>query len=165
MVCSRVGVASREEEGDRCWVTDNRHFAVVLRRLRATREDQLRGQLGRPQRGMAEAHLHGERQSHGLPRPARDHAANLRRLPLVASVPAGTPGRRTASPRGEALPAAGQEVFRKPRGSRAHLHVVPGQREIRRALSTAGGCDGHGSAIYQPRAEAALGVHGRARPS
>ena len=58
---------------------------------------------------MAEAHLHGERQPHGLPRTARDHAANLRRPPLVVTVSPSAPGWRTASARGEAyLPPVGR---------------------------------------------------------
>ena len=95
--------------------------------------------------------------SHGLPRPARYHAANLRRLPLVASVPAGTPGRRTASPRGEALPAAGQEVFRKPRGSTGLAYTScqdSGKFDgLYRRLAAAMGTD---PVIYQPRAEKRL---------
>ena len=47
-------------------------------------------------------------------RPARDDAANLWRPPLVVSVPAGIHGRWPASARGEALSAAGRQVFRKP---------------------------------------------------
>ena len=49
---------------------------------------------------MAEAHLHGERQPHGLPRTARDHAANLRRPPWWLPCPLarrdGGPPRRVA---------------------------------------------------------------------
>ena len=67
-------------------------------------------------------------------------------------------GRCPASARGEALPAAGREVFWKPRGVPAHLHVMPGEREIRRALSPTGCEYGDGSGIYQARTEAALGV-------
>jgi hypothetical protein len=48
-------------------------------------------------------------------------------------------------------------VFREPRGLRAHLPVMPGEREIRRALSTASCGHGHGSVIFQARDEAVIG--------
>ena len=83
---------------------------------------------------------------------------NLRRPPLVVSVPAGAPGWRTAAARGEALSTDGGKVFRKPRGLRAHLHVVPGEREIRRALSAAGCEYGSRCGIYQVCSEAPLGI-------
>ena len=47
-------------------------------------------------------------------------------------LPVDAPGWRAASARGEALSAARREVFRKPPSLRAHLHVVPGEWEIRR---------------------------------
>ena len=65
----------------------------------------------------------------------------------------GGPPRRWRS-----LSSAGREVFRKPQSVRAHLNVMPGEREIRRPLSAAGCAHGHGPAIYQARAETALGV-------
>ena len=91
-------------------------------------------------------------------RPARDDRANLWRPPVVVSLSAGAPGWRTAAARGEALPAAGREVFRKPSGLRAHLHVVSGEWEIRRALSPTGCEYGDRCGIYQACTEAALGV-------
>ena len=52
------------------------------------------------------------------------------------------------------------EVFRKPRGLRAHLHVVPGEWEIRGPLSTAGCAHGHGCGVYQVCSEAPLASFG-----
>ena len=51
------------------------------------------------------------------------HAAELRRPPVVVRLPArGAPGC-------EALPAAGRQALREPRGLRADLCVLPGERE------------------------------------
>ena len=51
------------------------------------------------------------------------HAAELRRAPVVVPLPA------RAAPGGEALPAAGRQAVREPRGLRADLCVLPSERE------------------------------------
>ena len=63
---------------------------------------------------------------------------------------------RAAPARSETLPSPGRQIFREPPSLRAHLYVVPGEWEVQRPLSTAGCGHGHGTVIYQARAEAAL---------
>ena len=57
------------------------------------------------------------------------------------------------------LPPGGQ-VFREPSSLRAHLYVVPGEREVQRPLSTAGGGHGHGRGAHSARSETALACSG-----
>ena len=73
-------------------------------------------------------------------------------------MPAGAPGWRTAAARGEALPAAGREVFRKSSGLWSHPHLVPGEWEIRRALSSSRRCALNRRGSRAACAQAALGL-------
>ena len=83
---------------------------------------------------------------------------NLWRLPLLVSLPPGARGRRTPAARCEALSSARWQIFRKPPSLWAHLHFMPGEREIRRALSTAGCRYGHGCSVYQVCSEAQIAI-------
>ena len=63
-----------------------------------------------------------------------------RKSPHPRKCPAGAPGWWTPSARCEALSPARREIFRKPSGLWSHLHIMPGEREIRRALSSSRCC-------------------------
>ena len=103
---------------------EGRAVGLDLRgRKPAPRGRDLRGGPHGARLSVAPASLLRGRRAGGLYGAAGEHAAELWRPPLVVPLPV------EWSPRGEALPAAGRQALREPRGLRADLRVLPGEWE------------------------------------
>ena len=89
---------------------------------RAARHDRLRGEPGGSGGRVAASSIPIERGAGRLPRPACDDNADLRGAAMVVHMPAGAPGRRSATPGSQTLSPTRQQIFWKPRSPWAYLH-------------------------------------------